>query len=103
MYITIEEIKKHLNIDNNFTEDDNYLFSLAKVAEDSVSKHIDNELKNLENENGEIPTPLKHAMLLMIGTFYVKRESVSFASITEMPLAYDYLLSLYKKYDGEGK
>lgn len=103
MYITLEEIKKHLNIDSNFTDDDNYLLSLEKVAEDSVSKHIDNDLINLENENGEIPNALKHALLLMIGTFYSKRESVSFASVTEVPLAYEYLLSLYKNYNGEGK
>lgn len=33
MYLTLDIIKKHLNVDEYFTEDDNYLISLAQVAE----------------------------------------------------------------------
>jgi hypothetical protein len=31
-YLTLDEIKKHLNIDNWFTDDDSYLEGLAEVA-----------------------------------------------------------------------
>lgn len=28
MYVTLEQAKKHLNIDNSFTDDDNYILQL---------------------------------------------------------------------------
>ena len=100
MYLQLYQLKKHLNIDDQFHDDDEYLVDLAKVAENAVQKHIDTELSELEDEDGQLPMPLVQAMLLMVGTFYAKRESIAFASSTEVPLAYDYFLSLYKNYNG---
>lgn len=100
MYLQLYQIKKQLNIDESFHDDDEYLVDLALVAQNAVQRHIDRQLAELENEDGMIPSPLIHAMLLMIGSFYAKRESIAFAATTEVPLAYEYLLSLYKNYDG---
>ena len=100
MYLQLYQIKKHLNIDEQFHEDDEYLMDLAFVAENAVQRHIDRQLSDLEDETGNIPTPITHAMMLMVGSFYAKRESISFASTLEVPLAYEYLLSLYKNYNG---
>ena len=100
MYLQLYQIKKHLNIDESFHNDDEYLVDLAMVAENAVQKHIDRNFTELEDSEGMLPMPLIHAMLLMIGTFYAKRESIAFASVQEVPLAYEYLLSLYKNYNG---
>lgn len=100
MFLTIDQIKKHLNIDAEYTDDDNYLMDLAEVAEKAVQKHIDTKLQRIVEEEGELPKPLLHAMLLMIGNLYNSRESVSFGvTTTEVPLSYQYLLSLYKNYN----
>lgn len=99
MYITLEEAKKHLNINSDFTDDDSYITSLINVSENLVQKHIDRELSELE-DGGEIPTPLKQAMLLLIGNFYANRESVAFSSVAVLPLAYEYIIALYKCYYG---
>ena len=61
------------------------------------SKHIDCKYENILGEDGEIPTPLLQAMLLMIGNLYQNRESVSFTNTSEIPFAYDYLLSLHSQ------
>lgn len=98
MFLSLEETKKHLNIDADFKDDDNYIESLISVAETIVQKHIDCKYENILGEDGEIPTPLLQAMLLMIGNLYQNRESVSFTNTSEIPFAYDYLLSLYKQY-----
>lgn len=99
MYLTIEEIKKHLNIDDDFTDDDEYLLSLEEVAEGVIEKHIDDSLEDIASMNGgELPRPLLHAMLLYIGNLYANRESISYSSAIEIPFAYDYILSLYKSY-----
>lgn len=94
----INTIKKHLNIDEEFNGDNDYLLMLADVAKTAVEKHIDCNLEDLQNESGEIPTPLSQAILLMIGNLYMNRESVAFNSVVEVPKSYDYLLSLYKDY-----
>lgn len=100
MYLQLYQLKKHLNIDESFHEDDEYLMDLARVAENAVQKHIDHSLSDLVDERQNLPMPLVQAMLLMVGTFYAKRESVAFASAQEVPLAYNYLLDLYKDYNG---
>lgn len=99
MYLTLEQIKHHLNLDYYFIEDDQYLMDLARVVENAVQKHIDTPLSDLE-EDYTLPAPLIHAMLLLIGTYYAKRESIVFASAQAVPQAYDYLLDLYKNYNG---
>lgn len=100
MYIELADLKKHLNIDEEFTEDDEYLEGLAQVAEDSLSKHIDRNLSEVADENGgELPPVLIHAMKLFIGDLYQSRESTSFnGSPTEIPFSYSYLASLYRRY-----
>lgn len=100
MYLKLYQIKKHLNIDADFTDDDEYLMDLASVAENAVQSHIDINLRELEDEDGTIPMPIIQSMLLMVGTLYSKRESIVFGSASEVPLAYDYLLGLYRNYNG---
>lgn len=98
MYLNLEQIKKHLNIDSYFTEDDDYLMMLANVAENTVAKHIDCNLSDLCDNSGDLEPPLIHAMLLLIGSMYMQRESVTYSTITEVPHSYNYLLDLYKDY-----
>lgn len=100
MYITVEDIKKHLNIDDDFKGDDEYLAYLITVAEDAVSIHIDRNLSEVADENGgELPAVLIHAMKLFIGDMYQSRESTSFnGSPAEIPFSYTYLTSLYRRY-----
>lgn len=99
MFVQLYQIKKHLNIDEYFTDDDEYLVSLEDVAEKVVEKHIDLSLSDLANANGgELPSPLLQAILLLIGNMYLQRESISYSSISEVPQSYNYLLDLYKDY-----
>lgn len=102
MYLELERIKKHLNLDTYFTEDDKYILYLAQVAEEVVQRHIDANLKDIAaKEGGILPPPLLHAMLLFIGDMYASRESVSYANAVEIPFSYEYLLSLYKDYSAK--
>lgn len=98
MYINLNTIKKHLNIDSFFTDDDEYLMMLEAVAESTVEKHIDSNLSDLCDSSGALPAPLIHAMLLLIGSMYMQRESVTYSTISEVPQSYNYLLDLYKDY-----
>lgn len=101
--IPIYLIKKHLNIDDSFTDDDDYLIELERVALALVEKHIDRPIKDLLDEGGELPTPLSQAVLLQIGNMYQSRESVAFSNAVELPKSYDYILDMYKDYSKKEK
>lgn len=98
MFLSLDTVKKHLNIDSDFHDDDEYIIHLILVAEKVVERHIDCEFDTLLDEVGMIPTPLLQAMLLFIGNMYQSREAVAFTSVTEIPLSFAYLLDLYKNY-----
>lgn len=101
MYLNLDLIKKHLNIEKEYTLDDEYILSLMCVAEDAVAKHIDNKLQNLEDADGNLPSALLHAIMLLVANFYANRESVAFASSSEIPTSYNYLLDLFKDYSSK--
>lgn len=95
-YLDLAEVKQHLNVDDYYTIDDSYIESLIDVAEEVVASHICRDLKELEVE-GQLPSPLLHAMKLLIGTYYENRESI--ATIDKiLPHGYDYLVALYRDY-----
>lgn len=95
MYIDAEDIKKHLNID--YDEDDGYLTQLVEAAESAIERFIQQPLEKLEDENGDIPAALKHAVRLMVGGFYANREPVAFATATEIPFGLMFLIMQYRK------
>ena len=97
MYLTLEQVKKHLLVDDGFKTDDSYITNLITVAEDSVSRHLDIALEELE-EGGKLPPSIIHAMLLMIGNLYQNREPVTFGTVVKIPYTYEYLVGLYKRY-----
>lgn len=101
MNLTTDLRAKHLNLDDWQVENEKeYLQSLINTTEKVVEKHIDKQLSEIAKEEGEIPKPLLHAMLLLAASFYMQRESISLSQLKEAPLNYTYLLSLYQNYKG---
>lgn len=97
-YLNLELIKNHLNL-QNFSDDDTYLQHLGSAVEFVVEKDIDKKLTTIAQENGgELPPSLLHAMLLLLGTYYANRENVSYASCVEVPKTYQYICDLYRCY-----
>ena len=99
-YVDLELVKRHLNLESSFTEDDSYLESLIEAGEENVAKDLCVTVKELETIGGgsRIPAPLRHAILLTIGTFYSNRESVTSANLQELPRGVKYLTELYRNY-----
>lgn len=99
-WLTTNIIKKHLNIEPTFTDDDDLLEVYADTAEQIVEQELQTSLDNIakDNKNGSLPTPIKQAMLIMIANFYSQRESFSSLQVNAVPRSVDYLLSPYHKY-----
>lgn len=101
-YVTLHQLKQHLNIEDNVFDEDSYLTHLIEVAEATVERHICQSLEGLEDTDGNVPKPIEHAILLYCGTLYANRENVAFGGNPQnVPFTYDYLLSMYKNYKAE--
>lgn len=103
MFVSLELVKQHLNIESSYTGDDSYLNFLIPVAEGVVEKHICTNLYDLCKDDGSgnltLPLPLQSAILLYIGDLYNSREGNAYGvSVSTVPFSYDYILSLYKNY-----
>ena len=99
MYVSVNLLKKHLNIDQDFHGDDEYLAILSEVAEKTVQRHVCCVLSSLEDGDGNIPAPLRQEIMLYAGVLYNSRESVAFGgSPVDIPHTYEYLINLFKNY-----
>lgn len=99
MYIQLDLAKKHLNIEDDFLDDDEYLLSLIEVAESAVRVHINDDFATVAEKNGGVlPPPILQACLLMLGNLYQQREIVGNKSVA-LPFNYQYLVDLYKNYN----
>lgn len=94
MEITLDEIKAHLNIEKDWHGEDQYLQSLLDAAKVVVQKHICDDIDGMSE--GQLP--LAHAIKLLVGTWYMNRESLS--NLQKGNHSYEYILSLYKNYSG---
>ncbi len=100
MYIDLVTCKKHLNIDEYYTKDDDYLIHLIKSAEDAVSKRLNvKHLSHLINPyTGGLPEDVIHSILLLIGSWYAQRETFAFQSIGQLTHNFDFLADLNRNY-----
>ena len=103
MYVEIEDLKKHLNIDHS--EDDAYIRELEEVAEDAIATYLNRPLSDFVTENPPGTCPhdtlkpaIRHAIRLTVGTWYANRESVTFGSASELPSGASFLLLPLKKF-----
>ena len=96
MYVDLDTAKKHLNIEPDFVEDDEYITLLIEAAEAAVSVNIDESLDELA-DGGCLPAPLYQAILLAVGNWYQNREIVG-QRTTQLPINYTYLCNLYRTF-----
>jgi len=97
-FLDLDVIKRHLNINFDYHDEDEYLLMLADVAFRAIENHIDDSLEKFVYD-GQLDPPLVHAALLLIGTYYQNRESVTFGTAMPIPHAYEYLLTPYINYE----
>lgn len=83
-------VKQHLNINADYTDEDDYLEQLIATAKEAVSWQID----RVENE--ETNTDIQ-ALLLLVGELYLNRE-VTGEHDKSLPKGYDYLIGTKRRY-----
>lgn len=94
--ITLDEVKKSLAITH--TANDDYILSLIDVAIQAVEDDIDRPLDDpiCLTKTGDTKTPLRQAILMMIGTLYDHRTTQQAEQMNDNP-AYVRLIGKYRK------
>ena len=88
LFATLDMAKRHLRIEDAFTEDDEYINGLISVAEERVAAELCMKVEDMENINkgGDFPATLLQAILLTIGAYYSNREDIT--TVQTKPLEY---------------
>lgn len=94
MYISIDDIRRHLNID--YTEDDSYLEELIEAAEASVELYLQRPLSELVGDQKKLHPSAKHAIRVLVGNFYANREATAYATPSEIQFGLGWLLTPLK-------
>lgn len=97
-YLTIRELKQQVNIDPQWTGDDQYLMHLGDAAEGTVEGILDTPLEMYLDDDNMLPDGILHAMMMLVATWFNDRESSTHSGAVKHPEAVDFLLAQYKNY-----
>ena len=95
-YEKIADIKRHLNID--FNDDDAYLSDLIATAGDVISTFLNRPLSDFRDSDGRLIPSVRHAIRLLVGTWYANREGVAYATPSEIPYTLAFMLTPLKRF-----
>ncbi len=100
MFVDIDKAKHHLNLDETFDYDNDYLIHLIASAEDAISKRLNvKSLSHLVDPNtGGLPDSVIHSILLLVGNWYQNREPVAMGTSAKIPYTFDFLADLNRSY-----
>lgn len=101
MYLPLDVVKNHLNLDEDYINDDTYLIHLIKASEDAVAKRLNVAHLGclLQKNTGNLPESVIHSVLLLIGSWYSARETFAFQNVQKLPHSFDFLCDLNRSYD----
>lgn len=97
LYVSVEEAKRHLNIDEMITQDDEIIEAICEAAQDAVETHLNRSLTDLEVQPGKLRAAINHALKLMIGNLYSNREASGPVKMVEVPYTVSFLLDPHRK------
>lgn len=99
-YVELDEAKRHLNVEEDYTGDDAYIGMLIDVSESKMAAELCmgvDEMGRL-GDDGDLPLPLKQAILLNVGSYYANREEATYTQSKALVQGALYLVQLYRNY-----
>lgn len=92
-FTNIDLLKKHTRTDD-FGDDDEYLFHLLQVAEETVLRKIgytESEIREVYGD--EMPINAIHAVLMLAGYWYGQREAVGNGNNCPVPYGVEMMIA----------
>lgn len=97
--MTTAELKRQLNIEVTYTDDDVLLQLYLDVAQEAVINDLNYGTESTSGITGtNMPVSLKQAILLLAAHLYVTRTPVAFGQGYKIPLTFEYLINPYKQF-----
>ena len=103
MLLTLEEIKRQLRLEEDYSDEDSLLEFLGKAAQTRTETYLNRKLYGTapdvpaDDPDGLlIPDDIRLGMLLLVTHFYENRSSVTEVEKTEMPQSYTWLVGPYR-------
>lgn len=95
-YLTIEQIKQQLRLDDQQVFDEHDLLELyGDSAEDTVLKILNRTMEDVIEQYGRIPAALRHATLMLVDNAYKERSPITPQNMSTVPYAFDLLIKPY--------
>lgn len=95
-YLTIEQIKQQLRLDDQQVFDEHDLLELyGDSAEDTVLKILNRTMEDVIEQYGRIPAALRHATLMLVDNAYKERSPITPQNMSTVPYAFDLLVKPY--------
>lgn len=98
--ITVEQVKKHLRLALDTSDEDDMLEMLIETAVRAVRDYLDRSLTDDicrdDDDNTKLAPPLRYAALLMIGDLYENREAQQ-SSALNINVTCQNLMNPYRK------
>ena len=94
--VSMALLKQHVRADD-FSGDDEYLAELLDNAEQHVVGWTNRSLDELTElgGGGNVPGPIRQAVMLLVGHWYNQREAVSGVQMAEVPYTLQALIKPY--------
>lgn len=109
--VSLADIKKHLNIPETFTDDDEYLTELEEMAEELVAFMLDTNsvigmwdlaayFTDPDDPSAYVVLPkcIVHAIKIIVADYYINRTSISAISLHDVPRSATHLVNQWKNY-----
>ena len=97
-YLTFEQIKQQLRLDDaQATEEHDLLELYGEAAEDMVLNTCNRTITDIFEQYGMVPKALVQAGLMLVAQSYQHREPASPQNLSAVPYSFDLLLKPYIK------
>lgn len=98
LILSIEHVKKYLNIDQDYKDDDDLLINLINIAESAIARYINRkDLDEFGLEDSKENCTIRAAALMLIASIYKDREANCDRELKTNP-AFDLMLAPLYKY-----
>lgn len=96
-WLTLQEIKEHLGLEQDYTEEDNLLERYARSSENRILNILNRTKDELEECYGEVPDDVVHASLLLVEQSYRHRSPGDVQKEYEITYGFEAMVKPYIK------
>ena len=97
-YLTFEQIKQQLRLDDEQAQLEHDLLEIyGESAEETVLNTLNTTMEDIVEQHGRVPTPIRHATLMLVDNAYKERSPISPQNMSVVPYAFDLMLKPYMR------